>query len=1203
MAEVKWTEAQQAAIAARNCRLLVAAAAGSGKTAVLVERIIQRILDTETGVDIDRLMVVTYTEAAASEMRERLGAGLAKRMADLSFQADPKLRKRLKRQMTLLNKATISTMHAFCSKIIRKNFNKVELDPNFRVLDGVESDLLKEEAVEQLLEELYEGRKVLPGLSVEAFETLLDIYGGKQEDGGLKALILHVYQKTSANPFPKQWRDESVAALSPDALTQCGDDFGRTMWGQFVINQLRRELPYWIAQCRKAVEFCNDGENPAYIPTLTYLESFIQTVLDVLESEDGTWDDVQRAVQAYSVGKLSNKTPGCDAILQQKSKEIIDATKDAIDEYRDVYFAKNTEENIKELSEAYPVLQDFCRLVDAFVEVYGEKKRQKGGLDYDDLEHFALKLLTEFPEVAAEMQDFYEEVYIDEYQDANMTQETILSLVIKQKPEQYNLFMVGDIKQSIYGFRQARPDIFLGKYQTFSKQDGAAERLILLDKNFRSRNDVLGSVNYVFPRIMTKEVCGMDYTRAEYLYYGARYDEPSYDISCELLLSDTKEQVNDEIPEKDKLEMEATMIGKRIQELLAEAGGTLQYKDIVILLRATKDKADVFQEVLAGMGVPVFCDINAGFYQSKEGKLILSLLQIIDNPLQDIPLLAVLKSPIGGFTENEIAKMRLQDRNRHLYYNVKSWAEAGNEKAAHFLEQLSAFRSFAVEHDLSELLLELYRKTDYYNYAGVFADGQQRQANLQKIYEEAVKYETQTGGGIFEFLAYVEKIRSGDGDLGGATVLGENDNVVRIMSIHKSKGLEFPVVFLANMEKRFNRMDSNESILMHQDLGFGVEVFDREYRLKCDTVSKFVLKSKKNQEMIAEEIRLLYVAMTRAKEKLILCGLVANVEKTFQKYWDVLSKEKPTLPFRYAMKANTYLDLLLPVVLRHPDLQNARDVAEITNNPLAFFYPGQDEQCRFQFRLISKEELCVAATVADDDSDNAITEWKDSEATPPDVSIAAEVDKRLSATYAFTEATDLPAKISVSQLNHKDDLPQTLQQPHFMEGKRERSAAEWGTITHYILQYIPLDDVRKETVQALCRKQGLTEEEAEQFPWERIADFFQSGVGKRMRNALRVYREKPFTMEVPASQLFAEATESQDTVLVQGIIDCYFEEADGVVILDYKTDRVLPGKAKEAAEAYRLQLELYKSAVEAELGKTVKEKMICFLQTGEFVIQ
>lgn len=1198
MAAVTWTKEQQQAIEARDCSLLVAAAAGSGKTAVLVERIIQRVLDPKEEVDIDRLMVVTFTDAAASEMRERIGTAISNRMNALSFQEDAAFRKRLKRQLTLLNKATISTMHAFCSKLIRKNFNKIDLDPNFRVLDAIEADLLKEEALDFVLEEQYEGTKEIPGLSMEAFETLLDLYGGKQGDDSLKTLVLRVYEETSSNPFPKQWRETYAEAFSPVELEKCNGDFRNTVWGNLLTTQLQREVPEWIAQCKRAIQLCEEGENPAYVPAFQYHLQYFQTILDTIESAESNWDAIRQAVQAYSFDRFANKTKGCDEVLLQKVKEIAEEMKKAIGEYREEYFSKTTAENLDELSKSYTSLKGICLLVDAFTEVYAEMKQQKGAVDYDDLEHFALKILTEYPEVAKELQDFYEEVYTDEYQDTNMTQETILSLVTKRPPQKHNLFMVGDVKQSIYGFRQARPDIFLEKYHGFSKEEQAPKRLISLYKNFRSRKDVIGSVNYVFAKLMTKEVCGMDYTQEEYLYYGANYGEPSYDVACELLVTDRKEETEGEAAERTKLELEGAMIGKRIQALLAEAKGALTYKDIVILLRATKGKAEVYSEALAQMGIPVFCDVNAGFYQSKEGKIILALLQIIDNPLQDIPFLAVLKSPIGGFSEDEIVQMRLLDRTRHLYYNLKAFAEAGSEKAEDFLAKLTAFRDFATEHDLSELLLELYGKTDYYNYAGVFPDGAQRQANLQKIYEEAVKYESQTGGGIFAFLSYVERIRSSEGDLGGATVLGENDNVVRIMSIHKSKGLEFPVVFLANMDKGFNRMDSNESVLMHQELGFGMDGFDRTYRVKYDTISKTVIKWKKNQEMIAEEIRLLYVAMTRAKEKLILCGMVSDLEKTLQRYWEVLSDKNDALPVHYALKAKSYFDLLLPVLLRHPDLQGAREAAEIPNSPFAWRVPQGEEVCQFSFCLMSKESLYdVAVGTGDETAPVAVT-------VAQDAAIAAEVAKRLSIRYDFSTSTEIPAKISVSQFNHKGDLPQILQQPRFMEGKRQRSAAEWGTITHYILQYIPLDAIDRETVQALCRKQGLTQEETAQFPWERITRFFESGVGQRMCQAIKVYREKPFTMEVPAGQLFTDLpAENPDTVLVQGIIDCYFEEPDGIVILDYKTDRVLPGGEEKAAEAYRMQLELYKRAVETETGRPVKEKIICFLQTGGFVVQ
>lgn len=1186
MAVKNWTPDQQAAIDARDCGLLVAAAAGSGKTAVLVERILQRISDPENGIDIDRLMIVTFTEAAASEMRERIGAGISSRINELSLQDDVKIRKQLKRQLTLLNKATISTMHAFCSKFIRKNFNKIDLDPNFRVLDGAEATLLREEVADQVLDAQYEAE-------TEGFELLLELYGGKSGDAGLKKLLLHIFEKTGSNPFPKQWRDEKTEAFSPAKLEHCQGDFKNTMWGTLLAEQAKREVGDWIEDCKHAIPLCQEDGKEAYLSAFQYHLGFFQSIANAME---GSWDEIKRAIGLYSPDEFPSKPAEEEVPLLQKLKDMASA----VEEYQKEYFSLDSAEHINQLTESYTIVKYLCALVDTFAQAYAEKKREKGVVDYNDLEHFALKILTENPEIAKEQQDFYEEVYTDEYQDTNMTQETILSLVTKQPPHRSNLFMVGDIKQSIYGFRQARPDIFLKKYYDFSKDEEAEQRLITLSKNFRSRKDVIGCVNYVFAKLMTKEVCGMDYTKDAHLYYGANYGDPAYDVSCQLLVADPKEKTEGEDLEQGNLELEATIIAKRIHELIAEANGALSFKDIVILLRATANRAEVYSEVLSQMGIPVFCDVNEGFYQSKEGKTVLAMLQIVDNPLQDIPLLAILKSSIGGFTEDEIAQMRLQNRNGYLYYNLKAWAQAGNSKAIAFLAKLSEFRTYAAEHDLSELILELYRVTDYYNFAGTLPDGRQRQANLQKLYEEAVKYENQTGEGIFGFLAYVERVRGTDGDSGGATVLGENDNVVRIMSIHKSKGLEFPVVFLANMGKLLNRMDARETVLLHQDLGFGMDGFDCTYRVKYDTVSKTVLKWKKNQEMVAEEIRLLYVAMTRAKEKLILTGLIPNVEKTLQQYWNVLSDKEDCLPVRYALKAKTYFDLLLPILLRHPDLQPAQSMAGIPNGPFAWRIPQKEneEECRLQFRLESKENL------RSEDVLEATNENLDGETASCEAELMEGIEKRLSTVYAYQDSAEVPAKISVSRLNQNEGLPQILQQPHFMEGKRKRTAAEWGTITHYILQYIPLDAVNKDTVHMLCKKQGLTDEEIARFSWKRIVDFFESGIGLRMRQAKKVYREKPFTMEVPAGQLFSHLSSGcGDTVLVQGVIDCYFEEEDGIVILDYKTDYVLPGQERSAAEKYRTQLELYKRAVEAELGERVKETMICFLQTGECVIQ
>ena len=1066
MAGVKWTNEQLNAITRRNSSLLVAAAAGSGKTAVLVERIIRRILDPDENVDIDRLVIVTFTEAAASQMRERIAKTISDKINDLTKE-DVELKKRLKRQLTLLNNATIATMHSFCLKIIKKNFNKINIDPNFRIMDAAEASILKSETAEKIINEKFESEEI-----DEEFEKIAEIYGTVDGGNGLKNIILSIYDFASSAPFPQKWLECQLEKLKQDKI--------------------------------------------------------------------------------------------------------------------------------------YPNLKALCDVVMYFSNEYDEVKRKKRCIDYDDLEHFALHILEENPDISDWMTGHYIEIYTDEYQDTNMTQETILSYITKKEPDDSNLFMVGDVKQSIYGFRQARPDIFINKYNNFSKG------LIKLYKNFRSRKDIIGSVNYIFSSIMTKDICKLDYNKDEYLYYGANYPEPEWDVSCELLLTDSKDILQEQYADIDmkKVQIEASMIANRIVELIKDSSNGIDYKDIVILLRATKDRAEVFKETFANLKIPAFCDVNMGFYQSKEVKFIISMLRIIDNPIQDIPLLAALKSTVGGFDDDDIVRLRLIDKESGLYQNLLRLASEW-DKARDFVTVLSDIRRQAADVSLSELILKIYKITDYFNCAGIFEDGNRRQANLRKLYEEAVRYEEQSGGSIFDFLNYVDKIRQSSGDTGGAAVLGENDNVVRIMSIHKSKGLEFPVVFIANMDKKLNQKDLSQSIIMHPELGFGADYYDFDLRIKYETQTKIAIKEELNNELIAEEMRLLYVAMTRAKEKLIITGTIPGMEKTMEKYWNVLQDEQNAdgnLPSEYILNAKSYFDLIMPVLIRHPDLGLLRNEIEEAQCG-GLIEPCEDEECEFKIRIYNKNDIFQMyenTEISDDENDNNDLKNEAEESLcEEDNFLADEIRRRLTYKYKYTHYVDLPVKISVSDIKKSGISVQLIKTPEFLKDTKrvtEKNAAELGTAVHYILQHIDLKNINGQEIERLCVKRGLTSGDMKNINSKVILDFFAGDIGKRMLASSNIYREVPFTMAVTASEIydvFNDGEEAGEKILVQGIIDCYFEEAGELVLLDYKTDKIEKGGAEIYAQKYKTQLDMYSKALEYETGLKVKEKIVCFLNFHE----
>jgi len=1209
MSKFRWSAEQEKAIKARDCSLLVAAAAGSGKTAVLVERIIQRILNPNENIDIDKLVVVTFTSAAASEMRERIERAISEKINNLSEKDDPEFRKKLKRQITLLPKATITTLHSFCRGLIKANFNKIDIDPNFAIMSSIEAGILKEEVADKLLESMYEREDI----DSERFEQVVDIYGGTRNDDGLKKLILDIHEFINSCPFPLQWLEEQTDKFSAEKLSKCAGDFSKTPWGEFVYNKLKEELAVLIKRASYSAELCDLGEIKAYIEEFEKYADFFTCLYDSILKE-ASWDELYEQIRSFEMKTYYNRSKTYDPDILAAVKETKDSFKKTIELYKDSFFACTSQENILEIEKVHYVLAGVSELVKDFSKEYQEKKRKKRLVDYGDLEHFALTILTENPEIAEELQNYYEEVYTDEYQDINLTQETILSLISRKSPKVSNLFMVGDIKQSIYGFRQARPDVFLEKYNRYLQDDMAENRLIKLFKNFRSRRDVIHSVNYIFSGIMSKELCGIDYNREEYLFYGADYEEPDWDVSCEVLLTDDKD-TEDFYTDKRKIELEAAMISKKIAELTMS--GKIKYKDIAVLLRATKDKASLYKEILEDYGIPAFCDITMGFYQSKEVMYIISFLEVIDNPIQDIPLLAVLKSPAGGFSESDIVNMRLIDREKDIYTLLTMSAqEDENSKAGVFLEKLSELREYAVEADLSDLILKLFRDTDCFNFAGIYPDGTQRRANLRKLYDEAVHFENQTGGGIFQFLTHVKRIRETNGDIGSATVLGENDNVVRIMSIHKSKGLEFPVVFMANMDKNFNRKEFRESLLMHQDLGFGADSFDTELRVKHETITKTVMKQKMNREMISEEIRLLYVAMTRAREKLIMTGVISELPKKLVEYKNVIASDEKKVPVHYITSAKSYFDFVMPMLVKHPDFTEFLESKDCFINENDKIHPEEDEECSFNVIVYKSDELSADIMQKEVEISSVSAPIKRESQEDFEMLglekyfLTEEVSQRLEYEYPFYEAVSLPVKISVSEVksnkskkssdSEEAEIP-VLKRPIFLDGKKPRSAAEMGTVTHYIMQNIDFDNINEEHIEELARRQGLTDKELKRFNKQRIILFFKSDLGKRLLTSGKIYREAPFTMAVPAKELYEELETTEDNILVQGIVDCYFEEDNEIVLLDYKTDHVETGKEAEAAEKYRIQLDLYAKALENETGKIVKEKIVYFLNKEKYV--
>lgn len=872
MGETKWTDEQLSAIKTRNCNLLVAAAAGSGKTAVLVERIIRIITNKDNPVDIDKLLVVTFTNAAAAEMRERIAAAISK-----ALDKEP-TSKNLQKQLTLLNRANITTMHSFCLDVIKNNFHKIDLDPSFRIGDQTEGILIKDEVIETLFEEKYDQEDTEFTSLVEAFSTY-------KNDDNLKELIINMYNFIMSGPWPENWLKENAEAFNIETM----EKLNNSKWVLVLKNSIKVEIEGYIKMLEKAIEIINltDGLEP-------YLETFsneLYSIKNAYNSIDCGLDDIYSSLCSISFGRLKSikKDKVSDENAQNTVKSIRDDIKKKISELINNTFSVTPEEMLINIKGAYPTIKKLTEIVLEFGEKFSQKKKEKNILDFNDLEHLCLKILSDKDEngniipskTAIEFKNLFDEVLVDEYQDSNNVQETIIELVSRRKDEFPNVFMVGDVKQSIYRFRQAKPELFMEKYINYTLEE-SNNRKIQLYKNFRSRKEVIDGVNYIFKEIMSETVGELEYTDEEALNLGASYENSEDEnvilggpievniIEKSIEESDlNKEKLDEEDFENEEIEgvnLEGKIVAKRIKELMTTTGNNvfkvldketgeyrpIKYKDIVILLRATKNWSESLLDELGQEGIPAYADTGSGYFESIEIRTIMSLLRVIDNPMQDVPVIAVLKSPIMGFSAEDLSIIRLKNKEKYFYENIADIAE-GNicdiseeliTRCKGFLEKLEIWRNKAIYMPIDEFIWYLYMDTAYYGYVGAMPNGVLRQANLKILFQRAKQFEQTSFKGLFNFINFINKLTKSSGDMGSAKILGENEDVVRIMSIHKSKGLEFPVVFLCGTGKQFNLMDLNKNILYHDELGFGPDFVDLEKRVSIGTIAKEAIKKK-----------------------------------------------------------------------------------------------------------------------------------------------------------------------------------------------------------------------------------------------------------------------------------------------------------------------------------------------------------------------
>lgn len=1283
---MNWTEEQKRVIDLRNRNLLVSAAAGSGKTAVLVERIISMITDKKKPLDIDQLLVVTFTKAAAAEMKERIERALEQRK-DENPEDD-----NLERQIALLSNAQITTIHSFCLHIIRNHFNEIDLDPSFRVADDIELSLLKADTISELLEDKYEEGS-------PAFLSFVESYARGKTDRSIEDLMMQLYNYSRSYPWPGEWLDGCMDCLNPESLEALESSELMVFLKNYIHNIIRDLLK----QTNSALNICAQPDGPLFYQSALLSDS--EWLEKVLLADN--FKDMKDLFDLLSWEALSRKKmPFASDENKEAVKGIRKSVKDMVSELKKEFFFADTEHMLRDIRMTAEPMRVLVELVKEFSRRFQCLKEDKNVVDFSDLEHFALDILIKTDEngkrtksnAAVEMRGQFAEILCDEYQDSNLVQETILNAVSREDEGNPNIFMVGDVKQSIYKFRLARPELFMEKYNKYSLTDGKYQR-IDLHKNFRSRACVVDFVNLIFEHIMGEALGGIIYDESAALYQGADFPVPEWENNAfspeadrsetdrseadhseadhseadhsesdyseaddseadcseidepgssnheivqgvisdetEVILIDLKSEEalteeDDEEASVTNRELEARAVALRIQQMIdehyqvfdRESGGyrTIKYKDIVILLRTMQGWSDVFAEVLTKAGIPAYSEISSGFFDTLEIRTAVCMLSIIDNPIQDIDLAAVLKSCIGGFTDEELAIVRSVLKKGTLYDACMNFLKPESNmildrffrkeqyvdirmRLKAFFDMLETFRSQAAYMSIHQLILSVFEKTHYDELISAMPFGQRRHANLELFIEKAVDYERTSYKGLFNFVRYIKKLRTQNSDIGEASVLGEGEDTVRIVSIHKSKGLEYPVVFVSGLNKRFNKQDVKGSVLIHSDYGLGPEAVNEETRVMSPTILKKAMASKIILENLGEELRVLYVALTRAKERLILTGTVKNFEQSKKKWIQAANTREQVLSLKEMTTASGYLDWIMPVLYHQEYCRASHAKADIKVFP-AIVYLTQ------QMTGIAANSIRRAALETD------IRIYEESYERE-------RLDKRFCWVYPAAAAVDLPAKLTISEIKkmNREDIEDSAflideeveaDDVGYEDGteadrgdtieQRMQAAARRGSAVHKILEWADFSEIKKpEDVRSLIKQyaqKGIIDPcvADEINPWK-ICRMVRSALGQRMAGAQkngRLFREKQFIMAVDAGEVFGQMQlqEANEVILTQGIIDAYFEEDDGLVLIDYKTDAVYRGQENVLINRYRVQLEYYQKALERMLHRPVKEKYI-----------
>jgi len=1254
MGKVRFTPEQRQVIEVKGCSTLVSAAAGSGKTAVLVQRIIEKLTDKETPQDINRLLVVTYTNAAAAEMRERIGKRLNECLATEEYAGNTHLQK----QVLLLRNASIMTIHGFCLSLLREFFYELDLDPGFRIAEEAELTLLRADVMEELLEDRY-------AQGEELFLRLTECLGSGKTDEALSKHIENFYKFAQSAPFPESWLARASEALERQkSATLLSEE-------EPCIRLLTERVKRILGDCeqlrKKAVEVCEGPEGP-----YTYLEALDSDgeLLDTLCAKK-TYGELAEAFGELSFQALSRKKCDTTEAKKEQVKGLRGRYKDLLTKLKKDYFFTASEQMAQDMAAMAPLLQVLVGLCAEYGERYAKKKSERGLVDFNDLEHLAVRLLVEETEdgfrpteTARLLRSRFDELMIDECQDSNEIQDLLLWSISGEEDGHPNRFMVGDVKQSIYKFRMAKPELFMKKYEEYAPYgEGGDYCKIVLGKNFRSRSAVVDAVNDVFSGLMQKRFGGIEYDDAAKLYLGASYPWDEDDevqlreaYTAELLLTELSAE-GEEDEGLDRIAKEAMTVGARIRSLIdsgmpvydgeevGEDGVSrpkfhpAEYRDITVLFRAVSGYAEPFTEVFAELGIPAVVEKQSGYFSAREVTVVLNALRIIDNPLQDIPLVSVLRSEMVGMTEEELAVVRIvakaeEKEYRSSFYDAidyflkateetastegnKKTADVGGygnvpdelcaavgvarQKLVRFTEQLRDLKALSVYAGVPEVLEALYETTSYPSFVRVMPGGERRAENLSILVEKAKKFEESSYSGIFDFVRYIERLIKYDTDTGEAQIVS-GENAVRLMSIHKSKGLEAPVVIVAGLSKKFNRMDVHAGLVLHPELGVGIDFRDEVLRVKAPTLFKKIIAGQLNYEMLSEELRILYVALTRAREKLILSATVDS-EADFYEALGATSEADEAASYAGLLSADSYLDFLkfsLGKCLKKGSIKGVR--REQSENEAAEAVLKKEAERAERQRWYAGLSGTSIDTVYHE-------------------GLAEELNAREVYRYPHPLCKG-KTKLSVSELKkaayadeeQEELFPEVLPEktiPKFMQEREEEgvSGSERGTLYHRIMEcldfckeYKAEEDVLS-AMEELIAKGRIRKDATDLVAPGKILKFFRSDLGRRMQTAARngtLKKEQPFVIGLPYSEVYkTEEADPSELVMVQGIIDACFEEDESLVLVDYKTDSVPENVQEVLTKRYKTQLEYYERALCQVTGKAVKERMIYAFASGE----